>query len=215
MPRNQHRTHRASTETVRDLTKYNATTITALQNQAQRLQAIETVSPGRSRLSVITTPLDINQTAIETEYASVVLPRGLLGTRNIFPIFSELFLYNTSGLTNSINFKIHYGSGIVSVGPIALAPLATQTTYRVCRIITKIIGDGSPNLQRVNTSLIVSAVGETLAGSNSIEDEFKSSLAVDSTQDQFVQLTVQHSDSTVLFRTVLNHVEFGFPIVAS
>lgn len=213
--RNKKSHDRDKIENVRELTTFVRTNVDSFQQQALRLQALESISPGRARLLVISSTLTIQQTSSEEEYASVILPRSLLGTRNIFPIYSELFLFNVSALTNDITFRVNYGSETVSMGPISLAPLSTQDDYRVCRILTKIIGNGSVASQRVNTSLTLSAVGEAVASTNAVEAEFRSSFTVASDQDQLVQLTVQHSDSTVLFKTVRNHVEFGFPIPAS
>lgn len=202
-------------ENTRELTTFVRTNVDSFQQQALRLQALESVSPGRTRLLVLSSTKEIKQSDIEEEYAAVILPRSLLGTSNIFPIYSELLLYNVSAATNNLIFRVRYGSEVTAFGPISLAPLSTQTDYRVCRIWTKIIGDGSVSNQRVNTLLTLSAVGELASGVNVVEAEFKSAFTVASNLDQSVQLTVQHSDSTVLFRTVRNVVEFGFPVFAA
>lgn len=154
-------------------------------------------------------------TVAETTYASLIVPRSLLGATNVMHIFSELFVYNVSALTNNMILRTRYGTGLLAVSTVDIAPLATQTTFRILRLYTKIIGNGTEAAQRVQTSVVLSGIAGTIATTNAIEAEITGTMAVDSTQEQLLTLSVQHSDATVLFKTVRNIVEIGFPIPAA
>lgn len=212
--RNRHVQRGQRTETNRDLSEVFRTQNDQIKNQAQRIATLESVSASRVRLYSLSTPLEIKQTAAETEYASLVIPRNLIGKNGIMIIITELICYNPTASPNNVILRATYGGQTSAIGPFEIAAMASTTNFRVCRLITKLIGNGTETAQRILHSLTVSNTSEDLTGSNVIEAERMDTLTVNSDIDQLLQLTIQHSDDTVLFKTIRNMVEFGFPIAA-
>ena len=211
--RNQQRGQ--STEIDRNLKEVMRAQFEAASLQGSRISALETVSSGRTRLYIVSTQQTFQMSSAEQTYSSLMIPRNLLGTANVMLLYSELFVYNVSALTNNMILRTRYGSGSLAISTVDIAPLATQTTFRVLKLLTKIIGNGTEASQRIETSVTLSGIAGTIATTNSIEAEITGTMAVDSTQEQLLALTVQHSDNTVLFKTVRNLVEIGFPIPAA
>lgn len=203
------------TENDRSLKEVMRAQFDASAQQSSRINSLEAASSGRNRLYIVSTPYTIQMSAAEESYASLVIPRDLLGISNVMFVFSELHVYNVSAATNNIILRTRYGGDVLAVSTIDITPLATQLTFRILRLYTKIIGNGTEAAQRVQTSVVLSGIVGTIATTNSVEAEIAGTMAVDSTQEQLLDLSVQHSDPTVLFKTVRNLVEIGFPIPAA
>lgn len=113
----------------------------------------------------------------ETDLYSFTIPGGTLGTDRAVRMYLEMFLFNNSGVTVTVTWRIYYGgSSLASVA----GSIATSTAYRYVPFTYLLKGNGATNAQ--------------LARSGSIRantDAIVSTFAIDSTIDKIMKITSQ------------------------
>lgn len=175
---------------------------------AERVSNLERLSSSPRLLTATTDRVIVNNSNALFPLAGISLPRNYLQKKNIVEIYARCLTINSSGVSENISFFLRYGGSSITLGAIAFASAATE---RIVEIFGWLIANGSEASQQLSAKIIVSAPITTFGAPLTISGN-SAAIAVDSTQDQNVQLDVQHTTASGNIRTTLHQFMLGAPI---
>lgn len=183
----------------------------AAEQAAARMAALEGGSATRVRLAAFSTPQNVVNTVAETFFPQVVVPANTLGTRNILPFEGKFLCTNNTGSPANFTFRVYFGGVLVlTIGPVSL----TTSTARLVTISGELIANGVTNKQRVLAKIEVGVPYDTFSSTNLLEGATYNESTIDSTADQILKLSVQHGTANMVISTMLESLNFDYPIVA-
>jgi hypothetical protein len=144
-----------------------------------------------SSLDKVTAEQDVTGTVTETSVYSFSVPGGTLGTTNGLRLTLTGYAA-VNGAGDTLNIRVKFGGTTIAAGAMTLAANALGGT----KLETIIVPNGATNQQRAVTKVSQASAGATTDGAYDTSPGLQftashSTLAVDSTSTQTLQVTVQ------------------------
>jgi hypothetical protein len=150
-----------------------------------------TLTPNSRILDKVTTEQDVTATATETSVYSFSVPGGTLSTSNAIRLTLTGYAAVNAG-ADTLNIRVKFGGTTIAAGNMSMAASALGGT----KLEAIISANNATNSQRSDVFLSQASVGATTDGTYDTSPGIRltaanSSLAIDSTANQTLQVTVQ------------------------
>lgn len=163
--------------------------------------AIAVAAPTQGILVASGAAVSVSNTAVETPIQRVTIPGGVLGANGAIKVRVSGQYLNNSGATKTFTLRIYYGGTLMYAG--TTGSLSSSALQHAFDLEFALQGGGATNAQSIGGTVSLSAPGGStgLGLMNSIPTAstgvappaLYGTASVDSTADQTLQITIQHS----------------------